>query len=403
MNFGSEFSGGAKKAAAAALVFFVVAVVVLAIMQFQAAFTRTIPVTVVADRAGLVMNPEAKVQLRGVRVGRVAAIDEDPGRGKVTLKLDIERDQVKYIPANVGAMIRSNTVFGAKSVELQTPDDPSPQKISSGAVITGDRVAVELNTVYQRLVGVLAELEPVKLNVVLGTLSKALEGNGNKLGEGLSGLSKLLGTMTSRGRAETLRNDISSAGRVIDTYADAAPDLVRTVDNLTNLGNTLRDKQSDLDSLLVNLTGMADAGNQTLAPKKDTLITTLSDFTQTATLFGGLAPGVRCFFEPIARVALGTGMQPGGVFGTDTGFFKFNATLRPNKDSYRYPDDLPKVGAEGGPTCMAGLSNVNQRTPAPFYVADTSDRPYQPRTSPQVNPKRLFQLMFGEYPGPGPK
>ena len=70
---------------------------------------------------------------------------------------------------------------------------------------------------------------------------------------------------------------------------------------------------------------------------------------------------------------------------------------------YRYPDDLPKVGAEGGPTCMAGLSNVNQRTPAPFYVADTSDRPYQPRTSPQVNPKRLFQLMFGEYPGPGPK
>ncbi len=403
MHFGSEFSGGAKKAAAAALVFFVVAAVVLAIMQFQAAFTRTIGVTVVADRAGLVMNPEAKVQLRGVRVGRVASIDEDPAHGKVTLKLDIESDQTKFIPANVTAMIRSNTVFGAKSVELQTPDDPSPQKISSGAVIAGDRVAVELNTLYQRLVVVLADLEPVKLNVVLGTLSKSLEGKGNKLGEGLAGMSRLLGEMTTGQRAATLRNDISSAGRVLDTYADAAPDLVRTVDNLTVLGNTLRDKQSDLDALLVNLTGMADAGNDILAPKKDKLITTLSDFTQTATLFGGLAPGVQCFFEPIARVALGTAMAPGGVFGTDTGFFKFNATLRPNKDAYRFPDDLPKTGAEGGPTCMAGLSDVNLRTPAPFYVADTSTRPYQPRTSPQVNPKRLFQLMFGEYNGPGHK
>jgi len=402
MHFGSEFSGRTKKAAAAALVFFLVAVVVLAILQFQAAFTRTIAVTVVADRAGLVMNPEAKVQLRGVRVGRVASIAEDPNRGKVTLILDIERDQVKYIPANVTAMIRSNTVFGAKSVELQAPDNPSARQISSGAVITGDRVAVELNTLYQRLVGVLADVEPVKLNVVLGSLSQALEGNGNKLGEGLAGMSQLLGRMTTARRTATLREDISSAGRVDDTYADAAPELVRTVDNLTVLGNTLRDKQSDLDSLLVNLTGMSNIGNDTLAPKKDTLITTLSDLTPTATLFGGLAPGVQCFFEPIARVALGTAMEPGGVFGTDTGFFKFNATLRPNKDSYRYPDDLPKVGVKGPTVCLPNMRDVNLREHAPFYVSDNANRPYQPRTSPQVNPARLFQLMFGEYPGPGP-
>ena len=165
-------------------------------MQFQAAFTRTVGVTVVADRAGLVMNPEAKVQLRGVRVGRVASIDEDPARqGHPETRYRKRSDQVH--PGQCHGDDPPNTVFGAKSVELQTPDDPSPQTISSGAVIAGDRVAVELNTLYQRLVVVLADLEPVKLNVVLGTLSKSLEGKGNKLGEGLAGMSRLLGEMTT--------------------------------------------------------------------------------------------------------------------------------------------------------------------------------------------------------------
>jgi phospholipid/cholesterol/gamma-HCH transport system substrate-binding protein len=45
------------------------------------------------------MEPGAKVKLRGVEVGRVAAITG--GAGMTSLKLDMFPDQIRYIPANV--------------------------------------------------------------------------------------------------------------------------------------------------------------------------------------------------------------------------------------------------------------------------------------------------------------
>ena len=47
------------------------AIVFFAIGLFNGGFGRTVPVTVVSERAGLVMNPEAKVKMRGVQVGQV--------------------------------------------------------------------------------------------------------------------------------------------------------------------------------------------------------------------------------------------------------------------------------------------------------------------------------------------
>ena len=41
---------------------------------FGGTFSSYVPVTLTSDRAGLVMEPGAKVKLRGVQVGRVAAI-----------------------------------------------------------------------------------------------------------------------------------------------------------------------------------------------------------------------------------------------------------------------------------------------------------------------------------------
>src|ERR1041384_6703552 len=60
-----------------------------------------VPVTLTSDRTGLVMETNAKVKLRGVQVGRVAAIKG--GREPVELRLEIDHDQIKYIPANVEA------------------------------------------------------------------------------------------------------------------------------------------------------------------------------------------------------------------------------------------------------------------------------------------------------------
>ena len=50
----------------------------LAVGLFRGSFTETVPVTVISDRAGLVMNPDAKVKMRGVQVGKVKTIEERP-------------------------------------------------------------------------------------------------------------------------------------------------------------------------------------------------------------------------------------------------------------------------------------------------------------------------------------
>src|ERR1700758_4444394 len=66
---------------------------------FAGTFRSYVPVTLTADRSGLVMETNAKVKMRGVQVGRVAQINS--GKDNVSLKLEIDPDQIRYIPANV--------------------------------------------------------------------------------------------------------------------------------------------------------------------------------------------------------------------------------------------------------------------------------------------------------------
>ncbi len=104
---------------------------------FRGDFTDTVPVTVVSQRAGLVMNPDAKVKMRGVQVGKVASIEVRPN-GEAVLHLAMEPSQMHLIPHNVVVDIASTTVFGAKFVELLPPDEPvrgscSPSRCSKAS------------------------------------------------------------------------------------------------------------------------------------------------------------------------------------------------------------------------------------------------------------------------------
>ena len=54
------------------------AIVAVAVGLFQGSFTESVPITVVSSRAGLVMNVDAKVEMRGVQVGKVDSIESRP-------------------------------------------------------------------------------------------------------------------------------------------------------------------------------------------------------------------------------------------------------------------------------------------------------------------------------------
>ena len=132
------------------------------------------PVTVISQRAGLVMNPDAKVQIRGVQVGKVASIEDLPNGG-AALHLAMDPSRLSAIPANALVDIASTTVFGAKYVQFVFPDNPSPESLRAGQVVDAQHVMVEVNTVFEKLTSVLSKIEPAKLNETLGAIASARE------------------------------------------------------------------------------------------------------------------------------------------------------------------------------------------------------------------------------------
>ena len=79
----------------------IAAIVALAVALFRGSFTETVPVTVISDRAGLVMNPDAKVKMRGVQVGKVSSIEAAARRHGCPPPGDGSESQLHLIPSNV--------------------------------------------------------------------------------------------------------------------------------------------------------------------------------------------------------------------------------------------------------------------------------------------------------------
>ncbi|MFT3901106.1 MAG: MCE family protein [Gordonia sp. (in: high G+C Gram-positive bacteria)] len=385
-----ERSPAVRRTAAVAMVTVLTLLVVGAAGQFLGWFTRTADVTVVAPRAGLVMNPDAKVKLRGVEVGRVRSITEQDGHAVLDLK--IPRSQLGKIPGNVRADIKSNTIFGAKAVTLVEPSDKVGYSLQAGSEIKGDNVTVELNTVYQRLVGVLAELQPDKLNAAIGAITTALDGNGESIGKGIQSLSDVLGKTNPH--LDELTTLINQSAPVMNLYGDVMPDLMKTVDNAVFLGNTMVDNRTNLEALLANTIGMSNTINGIFEPKKAAIIAMLNDSNPTMSLLGYNAPGIACFIRTAA-----VGHEIGApIFGLNDGMLKLNAGLLPGKDPYEYPKDLPWNRGAAPPTCENGLSNPRTKKKANFLVIDNGPNPYQPRTKAKMSTTKVFQLLFGAPP-----
>lgn len=91
--------------------------VAMTALLFNGTLRTVVPLTLVSTRAGLVMEPGAKVKLRGVEIGQVGSIGIDAANHS-TLNLRIDPKPFAYLPGNVEAEIKSSTAFGAKYVDL---------------------------------------------------------------------------------------------------------------------------------------------------------------------------------------------------------------------------------------------------------------------------------------------
>jgi phospholipid/cholesterol/gamma-HCH transport system substrate-binding protein len=364
-------------------------IVTTAVHLFLNGSADTVPITVLSQRAGLVMNPDAKVKLLGVPVGRVASIDQAPN-GLAAIHLELDRARLRQIPANVDIDIASTTVFGAKSVELVPPAVPAPAKLQPGQVLDAGRVTVEFNTIFQQLTSVLAQIQPEKLNATLNAISTALDGRGEKFGQALSDLDRLLAKLNPS--LENLNHDLVVAPTVLNAYADAAPDLLATLDSATGISQTIVDEHHDLDAVLVSAIGLGDIGNDVIGSNRQPLTNLLQLLVPTTDLTRRYNQALTCSLSGLKRLALEPPLQEPGVV-VSIGFML-------GLERYRYPANVPKVAATGGPQCMS-LPEVPPNTQPPFLVADVGANPAQyGNQGILLNSDGLKQALFGPIDGP---
>lgn len=337
-------------------------------VMFAGTFRSYETVTLKSDRAGLVMEPGAKVKMRGVQVGRVG--DIKGGLNQVSLNLEMDPALLQQIPANVGAEIRATTAFGAKYVNLIYPSDPSAKRLAPGEVLQSSNVSTEVNTVFQNLRGVLQKIDPAKLNGVLSALAEGLRGQGERIGQATSDANAVL--LALNPRSDTIRRDFQSLKGFSDTYAAAAPDIVKVLDAASTTSVTIADQAANLDALLVGVLGLSRSGIDLLGPSKDDLIKAINVLQPTTDLLMKYNPQLTC-------------MLKGGKHTVDSGFLDvtggangksviLDVALLLGDDPYKYPDNLPIIGAKGGPGGTPGcgsLPDVAKNWPVRYLVTNT--------------------------------
>jgi phospholipid/cholesterol/gamma-HCH transport system substrate-binding protein len=384
-------------------VFLIAALVLwLVYLQFRGNFTDKTPVTMMSSRAGLVMDPGAKVTYNGVQIGRVASVSEvqQDGKPAARLNLEIYPRYLKLVPANVDAKIVATTVFGQKYVSFTSPQHPSPQRITSHTVIDARSVTTEINTLFQTLTSITQQVDPVKLNLTLSAAAQAVAGQGDKIGQSIVNANAILDDVNPQ--MPQARHDIQALAGLGDTYANAAPDLFDFLNNAVITSRTINRQQKDLDQALLSAAGFGNTGADIFQRGGPYLARGAADLVPTAELLDTYSPEVYCTLrnyhdeEPKVRTYLGgngyslnteTEALSGlglianpvsavaltvGTMGLGTGIA---GLIGGAPNPYMWPENLPRVNARGGPGGAPGCWQhiTHDLWPAPELVMDTGN------------------------------
>ena len=384
---------------AGVIVFLIAALVLwLVFLQYSGDFIDKTKLTMLSDRAGLVMDPGSKVTYNGVQIGRVADINEVERDGKPAVKftLDVYPKYLHLIPANVDAKIVATTVFGEKYVSMTAPEHPLPQRITPKNVIDARSVTTEINTLFQTITSIAQKVDPVKVNLTLSAAAQALSGLGDKFGQSIINGSAALDEVNPR--MPLIRHDIQQLAALGDTYADASPDLLEFLNNASTTAHTIHGQEKDLDRALLAAIGFGKTGAdifnrggpyfargaKDLVPSAQLLDTYSPElFCSIRNLHDG-EPKVAAFTSPYSlrsetELFSGLGLAlslPGlGFTAATMGLSALSGLIGGAPNPYMYPENLPRINAHGGPGGAPGCWQTITRElwPAPTLIMDTGN------------------------------
>jgi phospholipid/cholesterol/gamma-HCH transport system substrate-binding protein len=339
-------------------------------LQFRGDLTPNTTLTMVADRAGLVMNPGSKVTYNGVQIGRVSSVSEITCDGKPAAKLvlDVTPKYLKVIPANVTARVAA-TVFGNKYVALSSPKNPTSQPITPAAVIDAASVTTEFNTLFETVILIAEKVDPVKLDLTLSAAAQALSGLGEKFGASLVNGNAILDDVNPQ--MPRIRDDIQQLAALGDTYTDASADLWDALDLAVTTARTLNRQEGDLDAALLAAAGVGNAGADVFGRGGPYLQRGAADLVTTSQLLDEYSPEIFCTirnYHDVAPKIYADLTNNGYSLGAHS-----SGTIAGAPNPYIYPENLPRTNAWGGPGGKPGCwTPINRELwPAPLLVMDT--------------------------------
>lgn len=376
-----------------ALAAVVVAAVVCCVLSFAGTFARTVPVLVVSDRAGLVMEPGAKVKLNGVEIGRVRAVGQSDGRA--ALHLDIESRRFGLLSDDTTAEIKATTAFGSKYVALHTSARPGRAALPAGARIAAGNVTTEVNTVFENLAEVMRHIDPAQLNAALGAVAEGLRGNGAELGATASAADAALARLNPA--LPELQQDLRDAAAVSHTYADIAPQLLELLRYATTTSESVVQHEANVIELLGAAVTFGKSGTDLVNGVEADLISAMRLLVPTAGLLAKYSPELTCLLEQ----TVDTNEVLKHSFGGNNGYsLDLDVGLLAGDDSYRYPQNLPEIRASGGPGGAPGCYPriTADMYPAPVLVTDTGAA-IGSATTPRVGNPLFVDYLFGNIVG----
>ncbi|MGW0802782.1 MCE family protein [Nonomuraea sp. NPDC002799] len=186
----------------------------------------------VFGRAGQGMDTNSPVKIRGITVGDVTNVSLDAkGRAVVTMHID----PGVRVPRSASAVVEPASVFGPKFVNLEPGSgEATGPYLSSGAVITDTKDPLDLSDTLGDAYRGLDAVDPREVTVIVHTLAKGLDGQGETLRELIGDAGTVAGVAhRRRGRARQFLHDAALLGTALSDKGDELVSVASDVNVIT--------------------------------------------------------------------------------------------------------------------------------------------------------------------------
>ncbi len=235
------------------------------------------------DVTGLLLNDNVKIA--GVVVGKVTGITTRDGVADVTMQIDNDHDNV---PKDSTAAVRWRNLIGQRYVYLYEGD--SPETLQDGDHIDIDDTAsvVDLGELFNKLGPIVGSIDPAQVNDFLETVTAALDGREDMVGQALDDLAVLTTGLASRDDA--IQRLLTNLDTVADTVNRRDAQIEAMLDNLILLADTFGDNTATLDAALTELASFGTSLDGLLDRRSDEITRLLGNLALVTETVRGKLP-----------------------------------------------------------------------------------------------------------------